>query len=135
MIRIGLNETERVLGPWDELLRFDILSIIDDINGIQILITDHGCQRKMILFLETGESVRVTDEGNLFGYLDRQINYGIYTVQNSEFLNWAKEARGSIELVKNMTNLKHFLIYSSNTVFEYIGSEPPQVLQSPNLQS
>ena len=113
-------------GAWDKLSPFQIVSIIDDKNGLTILIEDNqkGTLKGRFRF-GAHHAYRNFNEADLHGYwkgLGGTLTTGLYVTSDSELMKWAAKQAidGSLH-----EDIKHYMVVSVEDVIEVLSFEPP----------
>jgi hypothetical protein len=120
---------ERLSGEWDEFGRFDIVSVLSNDGALMVEID--GDQGSGVVILQSFYGYRVYDRNDLYRYFQEHGGFvensgipgaGLYVSQQSEHLNWARQARGIGDIPVGAQNL---LIVSSGGVVDIISRDDP----------
>ncbi|HVZ30012.1 MAG TPA: hypothetical protein VG839_06430 [Asticcacaulis sp.] len=128
-INLYTSVFERLTGEWDEFGRFDIVSVLSSDGALMVEID--GDRGSGVVILPGFYGYRVYDRNDLYRYFQEHGGFvensgipgaGLYVSQQSEHLNWARQARGIGDLPVDAKNL---LIVSSGGVVDIISTDDP----------
>jgi hypothetical protein len=120
---------EPLNGEWDAFGRFEIVSVLSNEGALMVEID--GDRGSGVVILPGFYGYRVYDRNDLYRYFQEHGGFventgipgaGLYVSQQSEHLNWARQARGIGDLPVDAKNL---LIVSSGGVVDIISTDDP----------
>lgn len=131
MEQIGKDETWTRWEPLEELKQAcNIISIKDDIEGLEIIICGKKTEQKLAVVFDSAWAYRTTYETyRMFLISDLFEMYGdkfcversFFMVENSSYMKWL-----SIESAGLTDNLKHFVIMDSDFVVDIVANDEPK---------
>lgn len=112
--------------------KLDLQALIDDKDGLTLVLTDAHENTYTFLFDGLVFSYRNTDEGTLFRtlkHLSKHYNpdyfgdWTLFQVTDSSYLKWLVEE--SENIYETVYDIKHYVFLTSNDVVEVLSTEPP----------
>ncbi len=107
-----------------------IESITDDYNGLKIMLAnEHDISQSLILHFSDYYGYRNFDESErlhtLNCYPELTVQWSLFIAENTDFIKWLYKE--SLEIV-DRSEIKHYIIGTSNDIFEVLSSEVPEVI-------
>ncbi|MFC1895034.1 hypothetical protein ACFLYH_03740 [Candidatus Dependentiae bacterium] len=117
--------------------RYNIKSIIDSIDGFEIILSTNNSKDIRVKFNDNIDAYRCVEEGltlNLLNTLKKQYGKNFYTqwnffkVENSEYIKWlANDYGGFDDEYAKLIGLKHYVFIDDNNILDVIARYEPKV--------
>lgn len=122
-----VDNFSRMEGAWDQLCPFQILSIRDDFDGLNIIVEDNQSGvKKGKFFIDKYHGYRNFNEADLVKYWHKiggVKHTGLYVSADSSLMRWAAD-----QCIDEMLapQVKHYMIVSVDDVFEVLCFDEPK---------
>lgn len=115
--------------------KLELQALIDDKDGLRLVLTDVHENTYTFLFDGLVLSYRNTDEGTLIKTLEHLYKHDdpdffgdwtLFQVTDSSYLKWLAEE--STNIYEMVYNIQHYVFLTSNDVIEVLSTEPPTLI-------
>ena len=122
-----MNKFTRLKGTWDDLCPFQITSIRDDFDGLNVSVEDNRAgTNKGNFYIDAHHAYRNFNEADLAKYWDEiggVKSTGLYVSNVSSLMQWA--ANQCIDEALDPL-IKHYMIVSVEDIFEVLAFDEPK---------
>ncbi len=120
-----------ILKKWEPILsipdKLYLTSLLDDKNGFRIELVGESDTPIFKFQFESVLAYRNVDESDRLKFLDEitgQLEWSLYLVDNSKFLDWFHDQSYSIH---SSEDIQHYLFFTPNDIVDILSFERPSV--------